>query len=127
MIRVLISGLIDALAGLGRLVGSSWDAAVFAALDETANDILIDEKAITHVDTGTLKASEAVFPYHYRNMDAIEIAPGFINPIHGLPSTYYGPIEEQRGGSHAFMFLTYMHWKPIAGARFRSYALPRLP
>lgn len=55
---------------------------------------------VTHVDTGTLKAS------HRMEVDGLRgrvyIDPAATNPRSSQRSAVYGPIEHQRGGEHAF-------------------------
>lgn len=56
--------------------------------------------AITHVDTGALRASHRmeVIGVHGR----IFLDPSARNPRSGALTSNYGAIEETRGGSHAF-------------------------
>ena len=56
--------------------------------------------AITHVDTGALRASHRmeVIGLHGR----IFLDPTARNPRTGTLTSQYGPTEEERGGSHAF-------------------------
>lgn len=70
--------------------------------------------AITHVDTGALRASHQM---HYRegHRDAegrVDINPSTRNPKHGIPPARYGPVEHARAGSHAFYERTYFEAGP---------------
>jgi hypothetical protein len=127
MIRAIVEGLLSALRGLSKLYGAQFDRATELALHQTTDDITQTDKSVVHVDTGTLKTSLGSQYGVGRNMDAVVIQPGFVNPKHGLESVVYGPIEEQRGGSHAFMAITYSLERPRAGMRFYSHLLRSLP
>jgi hypothetical protein len=121
LIQAIIAGLSEVLAFLGNFTGGAWNSNTASALHHTTDDVVETAQQVVHVDTGTLQASLGpTYDYGLR-MDAIQIQPGFINPKHGLPSTYYGPIEEARGGAHAFFQITYDLWKDAAGSRFFSY------
>ena len=56
--------------------------------------------AITHGDTGSLRASHRVEVSGLRGR--IYIDPGSVNPRSGQKPVVYGPYEHARGGSHAF-------------------------
>jgi len=56
--------------------------------------------AITHVDTGALRASHRIEVQGLRGR--IYIDPGSANPRSGQKPVVYGPYEHARGGSHAF-------------------------
>ena len=56
--------------------------------------------AITHVDSGTLRASHRVEVSGLRGR--IYIDPGSFKPRTDQKPVEYGPYEHQRGGSHAF-------------------------
>ena len=56
--------------------------------------------AITHVDTGALRASHRVEVSGLRGR--IYIDPGAVNPRSAQRPAVYGPYEHARGGSHAF-------------------------
>jgi len=56
--------------------------------------------AITHVDTGALRASHRIEVKGLQGR--IYIDPGSVNPRSGQKPVVYGPYEHARGGSHAF-------------------------
>lgn len=56
--------------------------------------------AITHVDTGALRASHRMRVSGSRG--EIYIDPAARNPWSGMLTSRYGPTEHRRGGSHAF-------------------------
>ena len=75
---------------------------------------------ITHVDTGTLKASHRV---HLRGLEGvISIDPAAVNPRSRKRPAEYGVYEHARGGSHAFYARTVVE----AGPRIASQALALL-
>jgi len=55
---------------------------------------------VTHVDTGTLRASHRVAVTGLRGR--VYIAPDAVNPRSGRRAAVYGPFEHGRGGDHAF-------------------------
>lgn len=59
--------------------------------------------AITHVDTGALRASHrtAFSEARHSAIGRMFIDPSSVNP-HGHKPVVYGPEEHDRGGSHAF-------------------------
>lgn len=57
---------------------------------------------ITHVDTGSLRASHLVRLEAGGLRGVIYIDPNAVNPRSGLKTSVYGPTEHARGGSHAF-------------------------
>lgn len=56
--------------------------------------------AITHVDTGALRASHRMNVLGGRG--EIYLDPTATNPRTGTPTAEYGPTEHARGGDHAF-------------------------
>lgn len=65
---------------------------------------------ITHVDTGTLRASHRIaFGESYGGAEAsISIDENAVNPRTGQHAVEYGPVEHARwGGGHAFYGRTY--------------------
>ncbi len=56
--------------------------------------------SITHVQTGSLRASHRMHVSSLRG--EIFIDPAAINPRSRLLTSKYGPVEHGRGGSHAF-------------------------
>ena len=68
--------------------------------------------SVTHVDSGALKAA------HRLELDLdvpraqIEIDPGATAPDGGRPAEY-GPVEEARGGDHAFYSIVVALWPDL--------------
>ena len=61
--------------------------------------------SITHVDTSALRSSE-IMDFSGTGDEAqavVHIADGTLNPRTGQSPANYGPYENARGGSHAFM------------------------
>lgn len=57
---------------------------------------------ITHVDTGSLRASHRMRLEAGGLRGVIYIDPSAVNPRSGQKTSIYGPVEHARGGSHAF-------------------------
>jgi hypothetical protein len=57
---------------------------------------------ITHVQTGSLRASHRIDPDFASGRAAIYIDPGAVNPETGERPAVYGIEEHARGGDHAF-------------------------
>lgn len=96
--------------GLGRVVG-------IAALE-----LHRYATAVTHVDTGALRASHRIRQDGSRA--EIYIDPGSVNPRTGEHPAQYGIEEHDRGGLHAFYLRTFTERGPEAvsraGAMLRS-------
>jgi hypothetical protein len=103
-VRLTIRGIQEAQAANNR-----WMAAVRprGALGRAVQDGMVAAQryavAITHVDTGALRASHRMaFREESRSAHGtISIDPASVNP-HGQRPAVYGPVEHGRGGSHAF-------------------------
>lgn len=63
-------------------------------------------QALTHVDTGALRGAHRVRFEQGGKIGVIYIDPNAQNPQTGRKAAMYGPIEHQRGGSHAFYSTT---------------------
>lgn len=57
---------------------------------------------VTHVDTGSLRASHRMRLEAGGLRGVIYIDPGSVNPRSGRKPSIYGVTEHERGGSHAF-------------------------
>jgi hypothetical protein len=57
---------------------------------------------VTHVDTGSLRASHRMRLEAGGLRGVIYIDPSAVNPRSGQKTSVYGPHEHARGGSHAF-------------------------
>lgn len=60
--------------------------------------------AVSHVDTGALKSShlQEVAAHGHDTEGRVYINTHTANPRHRVPVRKYGPVEHDRGGSHAF-------------------------
>lgn len=76
--------------------------------------------SITHVDTGSLRASHRMQVHGLRGR--IYIDPSAHNPRSGLPVRVYGPYEHSRGGSHAFYHRTVVE-RGGEVARYAAYEI----
>lgn len=64
--------------------------------------------ANTHIDTAALKMSHRIdFGYTSREAEGNVYVSDITNPKHHLSTLLYGPIEDDRGGDHAFYGLIY--------------------
>jgi len=64
--------------------------------------------ANTHVDTHALKHSHRIdFGYASNKAEGNVYVSDITNPKHSLSTLLYGPIEDARGGDHAFYGLIY--------------------
>lgn len=64
--------------------------------------------ANTHVDTSALVHSHRIdFSYTAREAEGTVYVSDITNPKHSLSTLIYGPIEDARGGDHAFYGLIY--------------------
>ena len=80
---------------------------------------------ITHVDTGALRASHRL---RWAGLARIEIYldPSAVNPRTGERTSDYGPVEELRGGEHAFYERTYEERGDVAVDRALAYLTSRI-
>lgn len=58
--------------------------------------------SVTHVDTEALRASHRMSFDSPENRASIYLDPSATNPRTGALTSEYGPVEEARGGTHAF-------------------------
>ncbi len=98
---VTIRGLQEAQAANVRMMAELKPT---GSMGRVLRDVVIDlhryATAITHVDTGALRASHRMA---IRGLDGeLYVEPGARNPRTGQKTEEYGEIEEARGGSHAF-------------------------
>lgn len=77
--------------------------------------------AYTHVDTGSLRASQRI---DYLGRRArIYLDPYAINPRSGRRPATYGPYENARGGSHAFYDLTLQDLRSRVNMTYRTITM----
>lgn len=79
---------------------------------------------ITHVDTGTLRASRRIVTYG--NVGRLFTDFNAINPKSGVRAWTYDPYEEARGGSHASWQRTFSEAGPRVATRMTSVVLEGL-
>lgn len=72
--------------------------------------------AVTHVDTGTLRASHRVslFTRDGNPVGRVYIDPAAVNPKGGKRAAVYGPYEHARRGGHAFYTIARGHAESYA-------------
>lgn len=80
--------------------------------------------SLTHVQTGALRASQRMQVISARGI--VFIDPSAVNPRHKARPAVYGPVEEARGGEHAFYARTVDQYDRIGQAAYRGLleALP---
>lgn len=85
-------------------------------------------RKITHKWTGALAASHRLSTTidgdHLRGL--LYIDENAQNPITGIRTEVYGPVEHARGGSHAFYERTFDHFKRRVESKFMDYVLKDL-
>lgn len=91
-----------------------------------ASDLHRYAVAITHVDTGALRASQRIRPGPGARAE-IYIDPSSRNPRTGEAPARYGPAEHARGGSHAFYARTFYERIPDLAPRAAAYFFGQLP
>lgn len=101
-IRATIQGIQEAQQANLRAVAAFGKGGAFdALLADIVRGLHRYAVGITHVDTGALRASHRMRLERRRRRGMIYIDPDAINPRGQRPAVY-GPVEEKRGGSHAF-------------------------
>ncbi len=100
-VQLTITGIQEAQAANNRLIarmqpGGALERAVLYGTTAAHRGAV----AITHVDTGALRASHRMEVSGKRGR--VYIDPSATNPRSLEATSDYGPIEHARGGSHAF-------------------------
>jgi len=100
--RVIVKGYEAAQRANARAIqavsaGNLGQAVQFATLEAERYSI-----GITHVITGTLRASERVRYDNANTRGYVYIDPTTVNPVERTRPVVYGPFEHARGGGHAF-------------------------
>lgn len=113
-----ITGIQEAQrANLRAIAALKPDGALGAAIRFATVAAQRYASTITHIDTGSLKASHRV---EMRGLSGVvSIDPGAVNPRSRARPAEYGAYEEARGGSHAFYGRTVKE----AGPRIAGQAL----
>jgi len=100
-VNLTITGIQQAQAANNRLVaavrptGAAGRAVKYGTIE--ANRVA---QILTHVDTGALRASHRI---QYAGLQGrVFLDPSATNPRSHALTSVYGPIEEQRGSTHAF-------------------------
>ena len=100
-VSLTITGLQEAQALNNRMIAALKPS---GALGQAVREVTAAAQrwaiALTHVDTGSLRASHRMEVGGLRGR--IYIDPGAVNPRSGRHTALYGPYEHARGGSHAF-------------------------
>lgn len=101
--NVTITGVQEAqAANLRRIAALKPGGAFGQAIQYAAATLHRYAVGITHVDTGTLRASHRIRMESGGLRAVIYIDAGAVNPRSGQRASVYGPHEHARGGSHAF-------------------------
>lgn len=99
--RLDISGLQEAQAANARQIANMRPSGALGRMVKYATELGHRYAIIvTHVDTGSLRASHRM--RLSGNRGEIYIDPTAVNPRSGQKTSKYGPAEHARGGSHAF-------------------------
>ena len=112
-----IEGLQALQAENARMVAALVDAE--PVLQLVAADLHRYAVSITHVDTGALRASHRMTIY--ATSAEIYLDPSARNSRTGQLTAMYGPVEEARGGAHAFYARTVAERGPGALDRAQQY------
>jgi hypothetical protein len=113
-----INGIQQAQQGNNKVIaalkpGSAFGRAVQYATSEAHRYAV----SITHVHTGALRASHRMSVQGLHG--SIYLDPSARNPRSNALTSVYGPVEEARGGSHAF----YKRTQDEAGPRIAEAAI----
>ena len=120
MIKANIGGLQQAQAANNRRIAElKPQGAAGQALRRAGQMIVRYVIAITHVDTGALRASHRLEINGLRGR--IYIDPSARNPRTGALTSVYGAIEHARGGKHAFYTRTKNEYGPEVVRAVKTY------
>ena len=117
-IRLTITGLQEMMARNDRRIARLRTTSDLGrAVQEATADAHRYAVAVTHVDTGSLRASHRmeVNGLHGR----VYLAPDAVNPRSRQKTSVYGYYEHERGGSHAFYQRTVDERGPEIRRRWR--------
>ena len=122
-VRATITGIQEAQAANIRLMAEVRpQSGLGRAVQYAISDLNRYAVSITHVDTGALRAS-----HRQRWMGEaraqLYLDPGARNPRTGALTSRYGPVENARGGAHAFYQRTYDERGEKAATRALMYVL----
>jgi hypothetical protein len=105
-IKLTITGIQEAQAANNRAIAALRpDGAFGRAVQYGTAAAHRYAVAVTHVDTGTLRASHRMEVNGLRGR--VYIDPSATNPRSGGRAAVYGPYEHDRGGEHAFYQVVY--------------------
>lgn len=100
-VKLSITGIQEAQAqNLRRVAALRPTGAFGAAIRDATAEAHRYAVALTHVDTGALRASHRVQVTGVRGR--VFVDPGALNPRSGRRTAEYGVYEHRRGGGHAF-------------------------
>jgi hypothetical protein len=117
-VKLSITGIQEAQARNNRAMAALRTSGAFGAAIQYATAAAHRYAvALTHVDTGSLKASHRMEMSGLRGR--VYIDPSATNPRSRQQTAEYGPYEHVRGGSHAF----YQRTVDEYGPRIRREAL----
>ncbi len=120
MIKANIKGLQKAQAeNIRRLAELKPQGAAGQAIRRAGQMIIRYVIAITHVDSGALRASHRIEVNGLRGR--IYIDPSARNPHTGALTSVYGAIEHARGGKHAFYTRTKNEYGPEVVRAVKTY------
>lgn len=101
MLRYSIEGLQAAQAAVARAAAAAKPSgALGTAVQQATVSLHRYAVGVTHVDTGSLRASQHLTVARTRG--EIYLSPGARNPRSGNRPAEYGVYEHKRGGTHAF-------------------------
>lgn len=122
-VKMTITGLQEAQARNNRRIAALQPSGEFGrAILYATTEVHRYAVGVTHVDTGSLRASHRMEVSGIRGM--VYLDPGAANPRSGQRTAVYGPHEHARGGSHAFYQRTIS--EAGAGIMQRSLGMVRL-
>lgn len=127
MIRVTIKGLQEAQrANLKMMTAIKPEGGLGRAVQYMTTEAHRYAIAQTHVDTGALKASHRINQLGAARY-VISLDGSAQNPRSGARTSEYGPVEEARGGDHAFYRRTVFEGGPAMMQRAARYLVSQLP
>lgn len=109
-VDITIQGLQEAQRdNLKQIAALQPSSALGHGVKAAGTDLLRYAVAVTHVDTGALRAAhrEEFSAWSGDALATIYIDPSAVNPRSGGRPSVYGAVEEARGGSHAFYERTF--------------------
>ncbi len=126
MTKITIKGLQEAQAAVLKAIAAVKPAgALGRAVQYMATEAHRMAVSYTHVDTGALRASH-IIDYAGPARYIVRLSDSARNPRTGARTSVYGPVEHNRGDSHAFYERTFRNGGQIA-TRAVAYLRSQLP